>query len=165
MNFHFSIITIFLFVSCADSRLHVLDSCTNPLDKNLANLITGGIIAENHCPQSPEVSYKDIQLGEELRGPLDDFNVYVAERLLQLSGDELTINDFFSIYQVILQDCNYIRIDSDFHVHAMGHIQWNSSIKYLRQFEVSRLSVNIIALIQFTIGTTESVFIIMYVLF
>ncbi len=80
----------------------MVDSCSSPLNKDLANLITGGNSADNHCPQAPEVSYSELQLGGDLNGPLDDFNVYVAERLLQLSGNELTINDFFSIYQVFL---------------------------------------------------------------
>ena len=85
---------------CADSRFHVLDSCTNPLTKDLANLITGGDTAENHCPQAPEVSVEEAGIGMDPNGPLDDFNVYVAERLLQISGDELDINDFFLRYQV-----------------------------------------------------------------
>ncbi len=93
----------FLFYSCADSRFHQVDTCTNPLTKDLANLITGGITAENQCPQSPAVSLGDMGIGVDPSGPVDDYNVYVAERLLQLSGNELDVNDFFLRFQVSQQ--------------------------------------------------------------
>lgn len=101
-NFYTPISHSLSWYSCSQSRLFTASSCTNPRNKGLADVITGGFIAETYCPQAPQVQYSDIHSTDggldNIRGPLDDYNVFVTERLLEISGEG--INDFFSRYQV-----------------------------------------------------------------
>ena len=64
-------------------------SCTNPKDHS-----------NTDCPLSPAVSYADLLAGDQLQGPLDDYDTYVAEQLLDISGSLLNPNAFFTVYQV-----------------------------------------------------------------
>ena len=53
--------------------------------------------SDDFCPTPPRINQGSSNPG----GPLDDNDVYVAERLLRLSGDEFDTNDFFLRVQVI----------------------------------------------------------------
>ncbi len=50
------------------------------------------------CPLPPSVPLSEV--GTNPTGSLDDYNVYLAEELLRLSGNVLDANDFFLRFQV-----------------------------------------------------------------
>ena len=56
--------------------------------------------SDNFCPLPPSVAFTDLDNRDTLVGPLDGYDVYIAERLLRLSGEDLNTNDFFLRVQV-----------------------------------------------------------------
>jgi ATP-binding cassette subfamily A (ABC1) protein 3 len=86
-------------LSCCNATSSKIPTCTDP---SLQDTSQGSRriprTADNYCPFPPSVSIDD-QYGQDLpEGPLEGINVYVAEKLLNLSL-ELEINDFFVRFQ------------------------------------------------------------------
>ena len=96
-NSRFDCIIILAFIiRCSDATSGSIDSCTNPLNRELGDSITS--FTADICPLPPSVPLSDV--GNNPTGALDDYNVYIAEELLRVSGDVLNVNDFFLRFQV-----------------------------------------------------------------
>ena len=96
----------FINCSCSEATEQKLSSCTNLLFKDRSNSVTGGGTSSSFCPVPPSVSFLELEDTLNPTGPLDGYDVYVAEKLLQVSGEELNVNDFFLRFQV-LYNYNY----------------------------------------------------------
>ncbi len=81
-----------LYYSCSTDHLEPDTTCTSASYSN-------NYYGSYGCPVSPPLSYADLQNGD-LSGPLEDYDTFVAEKLLDISGDYLNPNAFFNRYQV-----------------------------------------------------------------
>lgn len=86
---------------CDEAKSGSVDSCTNPRDREIGDSFTS--FTSEICPVPPAVILDDLDT-PGLSGPLDDYNVYVAEELLKISGERLDANDFFLRFQVGMID-------------------------------------------------------------
>lgn len=82
-----------IFYSCCRAKLWKLPSCTKPLAEYS---LTPRFL---YCPIPPVLSLNDVTSDTQLTGPLDNINVYVAERLLSIS-DQLGAYTFNNRFQV-----------------------------------------------------------------
>ena len=85
--------TSIMFYSCCRAKQRKLPTCTNPLaELSRTNRFV-------YCPIPPVLSLNDVTSDTQLTGPLDNINVYVAERLLSIS-DQLGASIFNDRFQV-----------------------------------------------------------------
>ncbi|XP_019855200.1 PREDICTED: ATP-binding cassette sub-family A member 3-like [Amphimedon queenslandica] len=77
-----------------------ISTCTNPYVQDTATRsdTSANAIATDFCPRPPAVSIDEMLNPVPPTGPLDDVNVFVAERLLDLST-EIDVYDFSLRYQ------------------------------------------------------------------
>lgn len=84
---------------CNSYRRDSDSTCTSPIYLN-------SYFGDSTCPVSPAISFADFVEGN-LRGPVDDYNTYVAEKLLKISGDYINPVAFFRRHQVSMTYCAF----------------------------------------------------------
>ena len=81
-------------LSCLNAKQDGVDSCSSPRTRETGDSFTS--FTSEICPVPPSVTLSDMDTPS---GAVDDYDVFVAEELLRLSGEELDTNDFFLRFQ------------------------------------------------------------------